>query len=464
MLRVFYIFICFTLTAALGRKTTLKVNITNARELANFSLKERTPSENHAILCVLNDLDFSGVNFSPIQDFSGTFDGQGYLIKHLRPNGTNAGSLFGYSRGITIRNIVVDNSCSISNDGETKTWVGGLIGFCTGYERYCIIENNVNMGMITYNIKERELDSVAIGGIIGKCRGGAPYGCIISNCANYGNINVILSNNAEFNTFIGGIAGFMDGTREDDRNCYVYNNVNYGKISFIDHNRTLNSVYIGGITGVSQNNVTIENCVSLGSLGGNASAISGYVYGSVIFKSCYWHTELGEPFDVERIQSMYTENMKSFDDNFTLLDSGTKLTDNLNSFVDIELSERSGWLLNRKKKKVTFHVNNGKRFGLSAQLILMPDLSGGEFSGWYTNKKLSSVINLLEEVSSNKLLYSTFQESYSVKKHNTFAGMVVGYSFLLVLFFMIIGLIVFIIIKLFKKPMYSRYSGYTYIQ
>lgn len=454
------ILLCLVLSVALGKKAPTKVNITRAQDFVDFSLKDRSSSENHAILCVLDDLDFAGIaNFTPFQYFSGVFDGQGYLIKNLHINESNVAGLFGYAKGITIRNTIMDASCSVNNNGKQQIRAGSLIGSCTGFSRPCILVNNVNMGNIIFSLSHSVYESVMIGGIVGSCVGGRPYECTISNCANYGKINAILSNSEDFTTFIGGIAGYMEGTTVNEMECGIHNSINYGEIAFDDIDNTLSYSFIGGIVGSLQRDITIENCVSMGNLNETAYAISGHVYGLVRFKNCYWYEYLNEPFFSGNLDNISTENVMSFNDDLVLGD-GTRLVDTLNSFVDTCSSEKSGWLINRNNKHVRFYVNGRKQVELSEQLILMPSLSQGNFAGWYTDKKFTSKVNSSEEVRRNERLYSKFQESFCEKSYVTATGTIIGYIFLTIIFLMSIGIVIFVILHLFRGPN----KKYKYIQ
>lgn len=454
-------FIWLGLSTALGLTATVKVNITSAEDLANFSLRSRSTSENHAMLCVLSDLDFSNTSYTPIQNFHGTFDGQGYLIKNFHPNSTRIGSLFGHSKGMTIRNVIMDYSCGIEND-KGQPWVGGIIGSCSGSDLPCIIENNVNMGNITYSLGNAYLESVMIGGIIGRCLGGKPYECRISNCANHGSVNIILRNCENFVTFAGGIVGFIESVAKGAGHSFIYNSINYGEINYLGSNESLSHRLIGGIVGSIKNNIILENCVSMGNLSENASSISGYVDGHPDIRNCFWHASLGSPF--REIQSNITVfNTLAFDNNFLLGKTNKKrVTSVLNRFTDARLTEKSGWLLNKNRNKGSFYVNNRKRVTLENPIILTPSLAGGRFSGWYKNKRLDAPIVLTEEVSEKESFYSRFHESFFEEPyHTTTAGAVTGYVFFVILFLMVIGLVVFLIIHMFRQ---SGHATYTSVQ
>ena len=134
------------------------------------------------------DLDFSGglsEQFEPIgkdynRYFQGTFDGQGRIISNLAMNfSSEYVGLFGYSTA-TIRNVVLDSSCSVvsSYSDSSSVQVGGINGFFND----CVIENNVNMARISFTGSAGYY--LYIGGIVGRLS--VSNKGIVRNCANYG--------------------------------------------------------------------------------------------------------------------------------------------------------------------------------------------------------------------------------------------------------------------------------------
>ena len=86
-----------------------------------------------------SDIDFSGglsEQFEPIgygsNYFQGTFDGQGHIINNIAVSSSSQYvGLFGYSNGgTTIRNIVLDSSCSAvsSYSDSSEVYIGRIIG------------------------------------------------------------------------------------------------------------------------------------------------------------------------------------------------------------------------------------------------------------------------------------------------------------------------------------------------
>ena len=102
-----------------------------------------------------SDLSLSEVTFEPIGNgtskyFLGVFDGQGHVISNLKMSSSvQYAGLFGYSTRLTIKNIILDPSCSVASSlsGSNQIYIGGIIGYCRADNGPCTIENSVNMGV-----------------------------------------------------------------------------------------------------------------------------------------------------------------------------------------------------------------------------------------------------------------------------------------------------------------------------
>ena len=99
---------------------------------------------------------FERIGTSSKSQFRGVFDGQGYVISNLNMNSSSSQyvELFGYSEGLTIKNVNHDSSCSITSAyiGSGRVFAGGIICYCKKWDNgVCIIENKVNMGNITFS-------------------------------------------------------------------------------------------------------------------------------------------------------------------------------------------------------------------------------------------------------------------------------------------------------------------------
>ncbi len=153
-------------------------------------------------------------NWTPISDFTGVLDGDGYTIKNLHISGKNHAGLIANMTG-TVKNLTVYGDIS----------AGKVAGIIAG-ENNGTIESCVAVGTISVNTDYA-------GGICGKNNG------IVKNCLS--SLYSITSG-----SFAGGICGGNFGTLE---NCLAASNV------------VASEMYAGGIAGVN-NGGTIKACVS----------------------------------------------------------------------------------------------------------------------------------------------------------------------------------------------------------
>ena len=216
------------------------------------------------------DIDFSGFSeqFESIGKsdnyyyFQGTFDGQGHTISNLAMNSSSSdyAGLFGYSNGATIRNVVLDSSCSVVSSYSGSSHVGGIVGYCYASNSPSVIENNVNMASVSFTGSASR--SLYIGGIVGRLY--APSNDVtVKNCANYASVTHSgNTSSTEYPVYIG-IVGYSSGSSPNK--VFIQNCLNYGTVN---HNgTTAGSLYLGGILGFAWRGTnTIENCVSVGKI------------------------------------------------------------------------------------------------------------------------------------------------------------------------------------------------------
>ena len=131
-----------------------------------------------------SDIDYEGQTHTPIgqndkQKFNGVFDGKHYAIKNLHMTGTNTG-FFGFVRGgATIKNLIIDASCSFTATERC----GSLIGFVQARAGGVItISNVVNYASVTSGSK-------VAGGILGAGHTNNDHPQVnMANCVNVGTI------------------------------------------------------------------------------------------------------------------------------------------------------------------------------------------------------------------------------------------------------------------------------------
>ena len=209
---------------------------------------------------MVGELDFTGIkDFVPIGTdyrhyFAGTFDGQGVVIKNLSVTAENiSAGLFGRTSQATVQNIIMDESCSITNK---KYETGGIVG----YQEGGTVANCVNKAKVSG-------EGSKTGGIVGFSTSTYSYlnDVEIKNCTNAG--EVISAGKA------GGIAGSVSG-------CTVSNSMNSGSISGQD--------YVGGIIGDRWSGSSIITCVNSGNVSGNnqVGGIVGQNWSGSLLRGC----------------------------------------------------------------------------------------------------------------------------------------------------------------------------------
>ena len=384
-----------------------------------------------------SDLDFSGKTLEPIGHrvsyyysnyFNGTFDGQGYVIKNLNiTSSSQYVGLFGYSKGLTIKNVILDSSCTITSlfSGFDLSYIGGtiggIIGDCSGEKGPHLIENNVNMGSVTFsgNISDN-LFPITIGGVVGEISTFYGYGSIVKNCANYGDIT---HSGDTRSSRIGGIVGDSCGSSSEI--LYIRNSFNYGKIT---HDGTTRyELYLGGIVGRSHH-TAIENCVCGGKISTNNStftgSIVGYDWSGTLINYTYFTSKLSgfDKYGFIEYSTPSESNTFSYDDTTFELNgtvsvgnyTGNSLNDALNAHADYyTLRDYSHWLLNKGNKTVTLTINKRSTFTLNCQVILLPSLvseGNKSFDGWYTDSGFTKPLTKYE-ITESKNLYANFEEN-----------------------------------------------------
>lgn len=259
------------------------LTINSPQELINFANRVNSELNYPEDTVYLgSDIDFSltSSHFEPIGNdslyhFKGFFDGQGYTISNLVVNTSfESAGLFGRSLETTIKNVVMDNSCSVV---ISYTYTSNVVdgGSITGYCDSCNIEGVVNMASIAFT--GSVTGSLYIGGIVGR----ALNIITIRNCVNYGSLmsfGIVEGSGSILNgnTHIGGIVGML----ADEGIKSIQNCLNYGTLTY---SGTSPKLYLGGIIGSNwAGNANIENCLSAGKLINTTQASKNNYIGSVV--------------------------------------------------------------------------------------------------------------------------------------------------------------------------------------
>ncbi len=189
-------------------------------------------------------LDFSGLTVKPIQKFSGTFDGNGVVIKNLNITTTGETGMFNCLDGdATFKNFVITDSTFTGNQ-----WVGAVLCCSNGK---CVTVENV----------------------------------YVSKTVNVEATTTKKESNGKINSYAGGIIG---GITTTDKLCKISNSVFAGTVK-------AQGRYCGGLTGSVSASTSIEvtNCLAMGkvpvtSANDNSCGFFGSAGKSVVMTNCIY--------------------------------------------------------------------------------------------------------------------------------------------------------------------------------
>ena len=211
-------------------------------------------------VCLEADIDMAKVKkFESISSFGGVFDGKGYSIRNWK---AKSGLFDQLLQGGIIRNLIIDESCSMKAANENEEYFCGFIA----NRNNGLIENCKNYGSISHKSKYTEYD-IYIGGIAGSNRWG------LLRCDNYGNITsdcVATLQKWGVAINIGGVVG--GGYDKMEKKPSISWCSNHGKITY---SGDFPSVRVAGIAGNCQKNIPLKYCVNKGDVTVTAQANEG---------------------------------------------------------------------------------------------------------------------------------------------------------------------------------------------
>lgn len=348
-----------------------------------------------------DDLDMSELSssFKPIgldseRPFSGTFFGQGYSISNLNisSKGNDYAGLFGVSRGMVLKNLVLKDSCNTVGANiakNTLSFLGSFVGSCISKSGHCVLHDLVNLGTLIGS------DYKYVGGIAGFIGSGSSsdFRSYVIDCINLGNSWI----DGEVPEIIFG--GIVGGTVSTKNSVYIQNCANYGYLIQYSSNFMLVG---GGIVGSIADNTNIQNCFNTE----NVKVGSRYVVGSIAgkvdnihdlkseIKNCYWLKGVYDNKAVGRIEADYGSCVKdssSFSKDLNLVTPvnvygkrKTKIIDALNSFSD----DLFKWIVLDQNCSSENSIKVILRQGLDLPMI--PSKEGYAFRGWYSDPYFKS--------------------------------------------------------------------------
>ena len=258
-----------------------------------------------------NDIDLSGIEWKPIENFSGTLLGNGFSIKNLtinaidesnlglfasldgyakisnlkiidakitaRGEGSTAGILAGINNG-RIENVSVEGEISVKYYTNVGGIAGQNLGSITSSVNYAVVSGKTNVGGISgyLNLASSESinNSVNEGEINGKTGVGGIAGFLTSSTSNMSLTNI--KNNAQINGTdnVGGLFGEV--------NCPSFTLtlvVNNGEV-----NADQTGSCTGGIVGRATNLILMSYCENYADITGNVyvGGLVGYAPGTQI--------------------------------------------------------------------------------------------------------------------------------------------------------------------------------------
>lgn len=234
-----------------------------------------------------NDIDLGGANWTPVESFGGTFDGNGYTVSNFAVANTttiNAGFFSEVTTTGIVKNLTIANATIFTSTSSYQ--VGGIAGTVTGTIFGCKTEDNVT---VTTHTTENKVGyhaaELTIGGIVGK----TPDGCAggIFYCENNASVAMNYNKNSTGGTNAGYIGGIV-GRSTNGSTSYCINNGNV----FVSSNvaKGNKETAAGGIAGRfgswGSYTIKMEYCVNNGTItnnstGGGASVagLFGYAVG-----------------------------------------------------------------------------------------------------------------------------------------------------------------------------------------
>lgn len=284
MRKAFSFFLCLVLVLsltmpALATEEKADLYIRSVEDFLQFSRDCRLDSYSKDLVVSLEaDIDLTGVEFTPIPWFGGTFMGNQHTISGLKitENGSFSG-LFRYvAQGATVKDLSVRGEIA---PGGSREQVGGIAGSNAGLIENCHFEGSVagskSVGGIVgtnektgWVIRCTENATVQgshfVGGIVGKNKG------LVSNCENFGSINATEKQNqvSISDITLEGILGVESVTTATDIGGIAGNNT--GKVVSCVNRGTVGypqmGYNVGGIAG-SQSGYLVE-CENFGVVSG----------------------------------------------------------------------------------------------------------------------------------------------------------------------------------------------------
>lgn len=398
----------------------IKTELETVDDVKNFSEAVNNGANCMGLFVYLNaDIDFGGVAMQPIgkleNGFEGTFDGNGHVISNLNiSSDSQTVGFIGYSRGMTIRNLIFDSSCEIKNSYSSEyneirgIDLGGFVGYCYASKQGCIADGLVSVASLAFSGSSKVDESLCFGGIVGKFYAHSFMASII-NCAFYGK-QTYTGNGLCI--YIAGVIGKCYGLLYSSSSCEISNCMSDGNI--IAAGSASEYLNIGGVVGFLHSNGVIKNSISTTIINytknnddTSIGSVAGFLLNSQV-ELCYSDPRSGYPLYGDKKRANLVNN-DEYDDNYNLNSLvhintyvGYSLVTSLIMYA-LEFKNRSLWYLNYNFRNFTYVLldeNNVQKplFTTTSLMVLLMNFvdthKNKRFSGWYSDAELTSPFNL----------------------------------------------------------------------
>lgn len=211
------------------------------------------------------DIDLARETLSPIPALKCSINGKGHKIMNWK---TTTSLIDTLRAGTTVKNLVIDSSCSLTLPTGFKTF-----GFL-------VANNHGTVSEIVNNASVSIPSIPAFGdGAYGAIVGYTYEGGSVSGCENHGDITYSGPGYTTGTVYFGGVQGRMTAA-----STTISESKNYGKITFTFSDATTTSgLYIGGVTGSANANSNVLSCRNYGDITVRTKGFNGnHLIGGVV--------------------------------------------------------------------------------------------------------------------------------------------------------------------------------------
>ena len=272
-----------------------------------------------------NDIDMSGVNFTPIgnstNQFQGNFSGNGYTISNLEISSTNSSvGLFGYTSGAVIRDVSLED---VNISGTNN--VGALVGIATNeteiinsYSTGTVIGTRSQIGGLIGELQNSDASYIySSAEVRGSGNVGGLIGCMTSTSKNITLENSFATGNViASGTSVGGLVGALsswNGSSIKSYSATIKNSYATGNVSSSSEN-------VGGLVGFIERGVshTLDTVYSTGNVSGSskvgalvgANNSTSAKFTNAIYNSNLSRSAVGSGYSSSSIKGLSLDNIQ----------------------------------------------------------------------------------------------------------------------------------------------------------